>query len=54
MVDGKPRVVKQVHLGTAESIIEAKQRTTSNIPAPDRGEVLEFGAVAAFSIWRND
>jgi transposase len=46
-VNGKPRIVKQVYLGTPENIVQAKKNTTSGIPNPDYAEVLEFGAVAA-------
>ena len=48
-VDGKPRIVKQTYLGTAEKIEEAvKQITTeTTIPDPSFVTIYDFGAVAA-------
>ena len=48
-VNGKPRVVKQVYLGTAERIEKAMSSAsgTASIPTPHQVMVYEFGAVAA-------
>jgi transposase len=47
-VNGKPRLVKQKYLGTAESIEKAIDFTTDKgIPNPDFSQIYEFGAVAA-------
>jgi len=52
-VNGKPRIVKQIYLGTAERIAAAIERTSqeASIPDPERVAVYEFGAVTAlFSV----
>jgi transposase len=47
-VNGKPRIVKQVYLGTLDNIVEArKQLKNLKISEPDHATVLEFGAVSA-------
>jgi transposase len=46
-VNGKPRIVNQRYLGTAESIGAAFNAAANNIPNPEYSKVLNFGAVAA-------
>jgi transposase len=47
-VNGKPRIVKQVYLGTLEKIVEAINKLkNTTIQDPDHATVLEFGAVTA-------
>jgi transposase len=48
-VNGKPRLVKQVYLGTAERIAEAIEHLSSDasVPDPQYVRVYEFGAVMA-------
>jgi hypothetical protein len=48
-VNGKPRIVKQIYLGTAERIAKAVERMTSDTPttAPELVKVFDFGAVTA-------
>ena len=48
-VNGKPRLVKQVYLGTAEKIAAAMERTSNEptIPDPETVAVYDFGAVVA-------
>jgi transposase len=47
-VNGKPRIVNQVYLGTLEKMVEAsKQHKDSKVQKPDHAKVLEFGAVIA-------
>jgi transposase len=47
-VNGQPRIVRQVYLGTAESVAEAVQaKKTGALETPTFGRVIEFGAVAA-------
>ena len=48
-VNGKPRIVKQIYLGTAEKIATALERTSSEaaIPDPESVAVYDFGAVVA-------
>ena len=48
-VNGKPRIVKQMYLGTAERIAKAIERLSfeASIPDPETVMVYDFGAVAA-------
>ena len=49
-VDGKPRIVRQIYLGTTDRILEAiklKSDLEKETPNPDYATVLEFGAVSA-------
>ena len=48
-VNGKPRIVKQIYLGTAEKIAMAMDRETpeATIPDPESVAVYDFGAVVA-------
>jgi len=46
-VNGKPRIVSQRYLGSAERIVSAIDRLETDIPEPKYSIVLEFGAVAA-------
>jgi transposase len=46
-VDGKPKVVKQVYLGSAEAIAEALGKQPTALKVLPRAPVYEFGAVAA-------
>ena len=48
-VNGKPRIVKQIYLGTVERIAAAMERITQDtlIPDPKCVAVYEFGAVTA-------
>jgi hypothetical protein len=47
-VDGKPRIVSQVCLRTAESLLEASRLLKSAVTVtPEYSEVLELGAVSA-------
>lgn len=46
-VNGKPRIVSQRYLGTADRIVAAMDRPETGIPEPKYSIVLEFGAVAA-------
>ncbi|MDR1873075.1 MAG: IS1634 family transposase [Deltaproteobacteria bacterium] len=47
-VNGKPRIIKQVYLGTIEKMMEASDLSKgSKIQEPDHAVVLEFGAIAA-------
>ena len=49
-INGKPRLVKQKYLGTAESIadaIEMHENSETNIPDPLASTVYDFGAVVA-------
>lgn len=47
-VNGKPRIVKQVYLGTAEKIAKAMERSSdTSVPDPELVTVYEFGAVVA-------
>ncbi|MDR3253770.1 MAG: IS1634 family transposase [Endomicrobium sp.] len=49
-VDGKPRIVEQIYLGTEDKIAEAAKLwklDTTNIPKPEFSSVYEFGAVSA-------
>ena len=48
-VNGKPRIVKQIYLGTAEKIAKAMEQASSKSPVPDPelAVVYEFGAVTA-------
>ena len=45
-VDGKPRIVSQRYLGTADKVAEALSSSQS-IPAPEYSIVQDFGAVLA-------
>jgi transposase len=46
-VNGKPRIVSQKYLGTAERIGEAVEYMNKGIPEPELTTVFEFGAVTA-------
>ena len=46
-VDGKPRIVKQQYLGTAEAIGAAVSAKEKTIPEPLFSAIFDFGAVAA-------
>jgi transposase len=46
-VNGKPRIVSQRYLGSAERILSAIDKLETDIPEPKYSIVLEFGAVAA-------
>jgi transposase len=48
-VNGKPRIVKQIYLGTAEKIASAMAQTATNasIPEPKLVTVYDFGTVMA-------
>ena len=48
-VNGKPRIVKQIYLGTAEKIAAAMERKLpeEEIPDPESVAVYDFGAVVA-------
>ena len=48
-VNGKPRIVKQIYLGTAERIAKAVEHMSSDMPFydPELVKVLDFGAVTA-------
>jgi transposase len=48
-VNGKPRIVKQIYLGTVEKIAAAMERASQemSIPDPEHVAVYEFGAVTA-------
>ena len=48
-VNGKPRIVKQVYLGTAERIVKAVEQMSpeTTIPDPQLVTVYDFGAVTA-------
>jgi transposase len=48
-VNGKPRIVKQVYLGTAERIAKAVEQMSieTSIPDPKQVTVYDFGAVTA-------
>jgi len=48
-INGKPRIVKQIYLGTAEKIAAAIKRTSPEaaIPDPESVAVYDFGAVVA-------
>ena len=48
-VNGKPRIVKQIYLGTAEKIAKVMERDTPEaaIPDPESVAVYDFGAVLA-------
>ena len=48
-VNGKPRIVKQVYLGTAERIVKAVEQISLEAPIPDPHlvTVYDFGAVTA-------
>ena len=48
-VNGKPRIVKQIYLGTAEKIAKTMERASSDIsvPDPEHVAVFDFGAVTA-------
>jgi len=46
-VNGKPRIVKQQYLGTAETIGACLAGKNGPIPEPLRSVIFEFGAVAA-------
>lgn len=46
-VNGKPRLVKQKYLGTAERIANAIDLMNTGTPKPDFSTVFDFGAIAA-------
>ena len=48
-VNGKPRIVKQIYLGTAERIAKAIERLSfeASLPDPETVMVYDFGAVVA-------
>ncbi len=46
-VDGKPKIVKQTYLGSADAIAAALGKTPSALTVVPGAPVLEFGAVAA-------
>ncbi len=46
-VDGKPKIVKQTYLGSADAIAAALGKTPSALTVVPGSPVLEFGAVAA-------
>ena len=46
-VNGKPRIVNQKYLGTANDIATAVDLKTDSIPDPEYSTVLDFGAVCA-------
>jgi len=46
-VNGKPRIVNQKYLGSAEDIAGAVDSKKNGLPKPERSIVLEFGAVSA-------
>ena len=46
-VDGKPKIVKQTYLGSADAIAAALGKTPSALAVVPGAPVLEFGAVAA-------
>ena len=48
MVDGRPKMVGQTHLGTLEAMVEASEFIgRTGLIAPDFALVLDFGAVAS-------
>ena len=46
-VNGKPRIIKQRYLGTADSIGAAFDTAEGNLSKPEFSKVIDFGAVAA-------
>lgn len=46
-VNGKPRIVNQKYLGTAEDIGKAVSTKSGEVPEPEYSTVLDFGAVCA-------
>ena len=47
-VNGKPRIINQIYLGTLEKLIEqSKRNREGDIPEPDFAKIWEFGGVAA-------
>jgi transposase len=46
-VNGQPRIVSQIYLGTIETILKAKSINESNIENPNYADVFQFGAVSA-------
>jgi hypothetical protein len=51
-VNGKPRIINQKYLGSAEDIAKAVDLAKESIPEPNYSIVLDFGAVCWMIFFR--